>query len=322
MRTRHTGSTVEVVTQYNLDIKKRWKRKVTSLIFVGLLISILVHLNIGFLLSLLTKSGFGTESTSEGTEIHFAVMDSDELSELPESDLTSAQDSAPTQATESVVETTQATLTAEATTTALQATGAAMTPSLAGGGGGTGMGAGMGGSGGGGTSFFGISSAGSRFCYIVDVSGSMGSDNRLEKAMTELTNSLKKLPDFAKFYILFYSSGVQEPSSQRGWNTARKSTIRKMISEFELIRASGGTEPEDAFIQALSISPVPEVIFFLTDGEISGFSVDDLKALLPRKGRVVINTIAFGNDKSQQLLKDFSKMTGGKFNSVSSKGKP
>ncbi len=321
MNSQNHGSTVEVVTRYKRDERKRWNRRVTSLIFVGLLISVLIHLNIGFLLSFLTKGGFGDESASKGTEIQFAVLDADELSDLPQSDLTSSQESAPSQATETIVETTQATLTAEATTTALEASSASMTPSLAGGGS-AGMGTGMGGSGGGGTSFFGISSSGSRFCYIVDISGSMREESRLPTAMNELSKSLKKLPDFAKFYILFYSNAVTEPSFQRGWNTARKSTIRKMIAELATIRAGGGTEPKDAFVQALALTPAPEVIFFLTDGVIAGFTTDELKTMLPRRDRVVINTIAFGTDSSQQLLRDISKLTGGKFNFVKSRVAP
>ena len=106
-----------------------------------------------------------------------------------------------------------------------------------------------GGGGGGGTSFFGISSSGSRFCYIVDMSGSMSSGNRMGQAINELTQSIKKLPDFARFYVLFYSAGVREPSIQRGWNTARKRTVDKMIEEFAQIKPKGGTEPRDALVK-------------------------------------------------------------------------
>ncbi len=316
-------STVEVVTDFNKEEKLRWKRRALSFLFVGALISILVHLNIGFLLSLLHRAGAPGETSDAGTTIEFAVMDSSEFSDLPSSSLTQSQESATSQASEIQTETTQATLTAESTSTAIQASGQSTAPSLGGGGGGVGAGmGGSGGGGGGGTSFFGISSSGSRFCYIVDMSGSMSSANRMQQAIQELTNSIKKLPDFARFYVLFYSAGVREPSIQRGWNTARKRTVDKMIEEFDLIRPKGGTEPKEAFIKAFNLNPLPDVIFFLTDGKISGFTAEDLRALMPKKGRVAINTIAFGSDSSQELLKEISKMTGGKLNVLKSGGAP
>jgi len=322
MNTHHSHSTVEVVTDYNKEEKLRWKRRVLSFLFIGALISILIHLNIGFLLSLLLRGGHSTNHGDEGTMIEFAVMDFAEFSDLPSDSLTQSQESSTSQASEIQSETTQATLVAESTFTEIQATVQSTAPSL--GGAGSGVGAGMGGSGGGGggTSFFGISSSGSRFCYIVDMSGSMSSGNRMGQAINELTDSIKKLPDFARFYVLFYSAGVREPSIQRGWNTARKRTVNKMIDEFAQIRPKGGTEPRDAFVKAFELKPTPEVIFFLTDGKISGFTTEDLRSLMPKRGRVVINTIAFGSDSSQELLKEISKMTGGKFNVVQSGGSP
>ena len=322
MNTNHSHSTVDVVTDYKNKVSVLSKTKMLSFLFVGALISILIHLNIGFLLSLLLRGGDSTQHGDQGTTIEFAVMDSAEFSELPSDSLTQSQESAASQASEIQTETTQVSLTAESTSTAIQATGQSTAPSLGGGGGGVGAGMGGSGGGGGGTSFFGISSSGSRFCYIVDMSGSMSSGNRMGQAIHELTESIKKLPDFARFYVLFYSAGVREPSIQRGWNTARKRTVDKMIEEFSTIRPKGGTEPMEAFVKAFELKPAPEVIFFLTDGRISGFTTEDLRSLMPKRGRIVINTIAFGSDSSQDLLKEISKMTGGKFNVVQSGGAP
>lgn len=308
------------ITQYKNEERARWKKRVISFIFVGLLISLLIHLNIGFLLSFLMRGGSGLDTTGTPTTVQFAIQDSQSLSQMPEGEQLQQEESVQTQATAESMSSTQATLTADSSTTSLDSSSQSMAPSLAGGGS-SGMGSGMGGSGGG-TSFFGISSSGSRFCYIVDVSGSMQQQNRLSAALSELSSSLKKLPDFARFYVLFYSSHVKEPSSQKGWNTARSSTVRRMINEFETVYAGGGTMPEPAFAKALTLKPPPEVIFFLTDGEISGFNADTLKAMLPNRSRVVVNTIAFGDSANQQQMKDIAKATGGQYKFVSSGGKP
>ena len=314
-------STIEIVTSYSREEKRRWRKRALSLIFLGALISILVHLNIGFILDMLLRGGSITNVDSDGLEIQFAVMESDHFSDLPIESASADQAAPTTEAQEAAASTTQATLEPTSATTMLEATQDSMPSSLAGSNS-SGMGVASGGSGGG-ASFFGITSKGSSFCYIVDVSGSMKNNNRLEFAMTELSNSIKKLPDFAKFYVLFYSTGVKEPSIQRGWNSARRRTVNKMIEEFGQIRATGGTEPEEAFVKALSLNPLPEVIFFLTDGEISGFTTEDLRRLLPARSKVVVNTIAFGtkpSPRTTQLLNDFCKMTGGKYRFVSTVG--
>ena len=47
----------------------------------------------------------------------------------------------------------------------------------------------------------------------------------------------------------------------------------------------------NAFIKAFELKPLPEVIYFLTDGQISGFTTEDLRNLMPKKRRIIINTI-------------------------------
>ena len=313
-------ASTQAITQYKNEERQRWKRTIISFVFIGLLISLLVHLNIGFLLSFLMRSGSNNGSSGAMTTIEFAMQDSESLTDMPEGQELSQLESVKTEASPESLTSTQATLTADATATSLSSKTQSTTPSLAGGGG-AGMGSGMGGSGGG-TSFFGIASAGTRFCYIVDVSGSMQSQNRLTSAISELTKSLKRLPDFARFYVLFYSNQVEMPAMQKGWNTARSSTVRRMINEFETIRAGGGTMPRPAFELALVLEPPPEVIFFLTDGEISGFSADMLLALIPRGKHIVVNTIAFGDSANQQQMIDIAKATGGQYRFVKSGSKP
>jgi len=308
------------ITQFKSEERTRWKKKVISFIFVGVLISVLIHLNIGFILSLSMRGGGDSASGGAMTTIQFAIEDSESLSDMPEGEQLQEQEAVQTEATSESMITTQATLTADASTTSLDSSSQSMAPSLAGGGS-SGMGGGMGGSGGG-ASFFGISSPGSRFCYIVDISGSMRNQDRLASAIAELSRSLKQLPDFARFYILFYSNDVREPSMQKGWNTARSSTIRRMINEFQSIKATGGTMPAPAFEKAFALKPPPEVIFFLTDGEISGFTVDILRQMLPDRKRVVVNTIAFGEAAGQEQMIDIAKATGGQYKFVPSGGSP
>ncbi|MFT4593478.1 MAG: hypothetical protein ACI9JK_001190 [Phycisphaerales bacterium] len=308
------------LSEYRQQERSRWKKRAFSFIFAGILISILVHFNIAVTLQLLMRSGGDATSAGALTTIEFAMQDSSTLSDMPEGQELQQQESISTEVSSEALTATQATLAADATTTALEANSAGMTPSL-GGGGSSGMGGGMGGSGGG-TTFFGISSSGTRFCYIVDVSGSMSAQNRLDSALAELTRSLKQLPDFARFYVLFYSSSVRKdiPSMQKGWNTARASTIRRMTNEFESIHPQGGTNPGPAFQLALSLKPLPEVIFFLTDGVISPFSAEELRQMIPDGSRVVVNTIAFGDSANQDAMIEIAKENRGQYKFVAPDG--
>ncbi|HIB02158.1 MAG TPA: hypothetical protein EYO31_09995, partial [Phycisphaerales bacterium] len=152
-QTLGVGRTVlETVTKYKKDEKERWNRRIISLIFVGLLISVLVHINIGFLLNLLIRSGSGSNPTGAFVTIDFAIEDSQTLTSLPEGESLDTLEAVQTQAPSESLQATQATLTADEATEALEAAATSTAPSLAGSGS-SGMGVGLGGSGGGGSSF-------------------------------------------------------------------------------------------------------------------------------------------------------------------------
>ena len=62
----------------------------------------------------------------------------------------------------------------------------------------------------------------------------------------------------------------------------------------------------------------PDVVFFLTDGEVQNFTAAECAALNAGGKRVVINTIAFGDPTSQTLLKQIASDSGGVYRFVPS----
>jgi hypothetical protein len=264
--------------------------------------------------------GGGTTASSPGqTTIEFAIFDEETLTSSPEPSLLEEADPSP-EALESPL-TTQSYLDASSTTPSELLADTSFIPSLGGAASGD-LGSGLGGSGGAGTSFFGIESKGGRFCYIMDVSASMLEGERMSAAIQELIDSLKKLPNFSQFYILFYSSTVTEPPSQHGWNSARRTTLTRITNEIYRIQPSGGTEPTPAFEQAMELRPLPDVIFFLTDGLIPATCVDDLRNMLPPEKRIVVHAVAFGSHADIDQMKEIAKLTGGQYKAVRTGGSP
>jgi hypothetical protein len=202
----------------------------------------------------------------------------------------------------------------------LSLTGGSSGASGGGGGGGEGggFGDGIGSGSGGGASFFGVSSSkGSRFAFIIDRSASMTENRRFQAALSELARSIESLQDNYYFYVVLFSSNLITPPNQEGWMQARKPVVRNFIRWLNSIEPGGGTEPRDAFIQVLSLEIRPDVIFFLTDGELQHFTPDDLVQLNSRGKRVIVNTIGFETEDSQGVLKRMAADSGGVYRYVS-----
>jgi len=170
--------------------------------------------------------------------------------------------------------------------------------------------------GGAGASFFGISSRGNRFAYIMDMSGSMSAGNRWDVATRELVRSVNALPDFTHFYVVLFSSDAIMPPRQRDWVRAGPSATAQLEAWLNSLAPTGGTLPEQAFQRVFALEQRPEVIFFMTDGEIPQDTPEIVATLNERGQRVVINTVAFGSSSGHSTLKVIAEQSGGKFRHV------
>jgi hypothetical protein len=184
--------------------------------------------------------------------------------------------------------------------------------------GGSGSGIGIGGGkGGGGTSFFGIGGRGSRFAYIVDISGSMEQDNRLRTALSELKRSISALPDFAQFYVVLYADGAVYPDFQDGWQRASRGNLARMKRWIDEQGPRGGTLPLQAFEMVFKLPQAPDVIFFLTDGEIPGNTPLEIREFVARSKReTIINTVGFSSEAGKDILVAIAKEHRGVFRFV------
>jgi len=315
----------EVEAQLASFRQRRWRR----LLYLGLGVSALIHaaimIQLAFSYRVFTGGG-----GSDPLTIEFAVVSSGDLApqevasyELPESDFGAPLSDLPDVGAAAISDII-APPSGEpgGSPGSLKLTGSSG-PGSGGSGGGVGGGGGgptLGG-GAGGTSFFGIGARGTRFAYIVDRSMSMSEDGRLEVAKRELGRSISTLPDYAYFQVIFYSSVLLVPDMQDGWLRARPSTVERFRQWLQMyVTPSGGTVPEPAFVMLLSLPVRPDVIFFMTDGEILNFTAEQVAAMNRRGKHVVINTIAFGDPASQDMLRQIAQDSGGVYRFVRSEG--
>jgi len=106
------------------------------------------------------------------------------------------------------------------------------------------------------------------------------------------------------------------PPMQDGWSRARERTISTLVRWLNNVTAGGGTQPMSAFQRVFELETRPDVIFFLTDGEIPRETATRVADLNSRGKRVVINTIAFGDSTSLEQLKQIAIDSGGQCREV------
>lgn len=292
------------------------RRPLTSLIWLGLAISIPLHaLLIWVLAGIPLDSGVG-EGGGHG-EVELVLSESAPLEPTPPS--TSAGDEkSPDLSTAPAVAAAsgstdlglpEATGNEEGDEAAVTA-GAAGIFAAAGGAGGTG---GSGSGAGSGTTFFGVSGRGKTVGYVVDKSGSMGTRGRIHRARSELDRSVSALPDYASICIALFDDDVVTIDPEGGFLKCRDSSIQRVRAWLNQIGPGGGTNPVPAFKYLFSRAQRPDVVFFMSDGEIPTDAAEEILRLNRRGPNTVIHCIAFGQAAATAPLRRIAAETGGTF---------
>ncbi len=296
------------------DLERRRRRR--NLLLLGVSLSALLHIGLMVYLNFIHRArpaGPGVQPVS----IEFAIIQEPELTQLQELQFDDLVPEVPFEVEDTAEQDPTLDLAPEVSAAELEITQAGSVPRLTGSGSGDGLTLEGGGAG---TTFFGVSSRGTRFAYIVDTSGSMSEQSRLEVCMRELARSIEMLPDYASFYVVLFHSEITLPPMQKGWTRARDGTVSRFKRWLRQIDPGGGTRPQPAFRQVFSLEHRPDVIFFLTDGQIPPETVAVVGALNARGRRVAVSTIAFGDPASQEYLKEISHRSGGVYRFVPSDG--
>lgn len=183
-------------------------------------------------------------------------------------------------------------------------------------GGGIGNGVGDGVGNGSGSQFFELETAGTKFVYVLDGSGSMTEPHseartRLERVKIELIRSIGGLPEQMEFFVIFFNR-FSVPMPAEKLQPASLANKRKYLEWCMKVKGGGGTDPRAALKQALDLQP--DVIYLLTDGVFD----DDAVAEVTRQNTrgVSIHTFCFGDAAGENLLKNIADKNNGTYKFV------
>jgi hypothetical protein len=193
--------------------------------------------------------------------------------------------------------------------------------------------------------FFGIMGGGKHVVFIIDYSLSMGGEKE-EIMRREAARVISKLPQKTEFGVIFFagpawpansglkslddwvSTGkVEETFRPKDWGDlprvryqrASRGAIASMIRKVEKTPLVYGTVYDCPIYMALKMNPMPDTIFFMTDGmcppQRGIDSVREMIRQLEAAGKKVpvINTVGFGISGNYQL-KQMAELTGGECN--------
>jgi hypothetical protein len=114
--------------------------------------------------------------------------------------------------------------------------------------------------------FFGAKAQGTRFCFVVDNSNSMGK-GKFETALIEIVKAVNKLGPRQYFYVVFYSDTAYPlfyPSPSKGMVPATEENKQRLEYWLNTMQMCLQTRGEDAM--KLALSQRPDVLFLLGDG--------------------------------------------------------
>jgi hypothetical protein len=158
------------------------------------------------------------------------------------------------------------------------------------------------------TSFFGIKAEGRLILYVVDCSGSMDEDDRLDKAKAELRRSINALQSPQRFKVIFYNDRpVPMPGElPKPADYPSKAQLSRWMS---LVEAEGPTDPRSSLALALSLKP--DAVFLLSDGAFPTGTVEAVAKLNPKK--VPIHCVDLANGAAGDDLRRIATDSGGQY---------
>ena len=167
------------------------------------------------------------------------------------------------------------------------------------------------GSGGVGTGMFNGVRDGESFAYVVDASGSM-SGNRMKRVLEELQGSVNSLAETHRFFVVFFNKNTYAmmwPNIEKRLVIADRRNKDRVLGWAFTVQPQEVTEPQRALRMALDLKP--DIVFFLTDGDIPEETLRIVKKY--RSRGTSVHTICVGEDAAVPVMQKIAEVGQGKF---------
>jgi hypothetical protein len=125
--------------------------------------------------------------------------------------------------------------------------------------------------------------------YVLDRSTSMGLSGAWDVARQWVLASLARLPDTARFQVIYYDRSPQLLCGQGRYELVPATLLNLQLAteRLEALHAGGGTKHLPALTTAVELDP--DVIFLLTDGE--EMTAEEVRLLTRRNRRAVLHVL-------------------------------
>jgi hypothetical protein len=161
------------------------------------------------------------------------------------------------------------------------------------------------------TSFFGLRGGGKRICFIIDISGSMMVDAKLDRVKQELSATIQALKPDTRFSVVFFDDQAHMITQAWMQTDAERTHALGVIAGQN---TGGGTNPQGAFEFAFkTLDPLPDCIYYMTDGITQVDVAAQLRSLNGGPNKTTVHAIAFGNGSLEVVMRQIAAENGGTY---------
>jgi hypothetical protein len=285
------------------------------------MLSLFLHVLLGLVATWVTLRSQGPAAIGDSPTIELASMEGSTLTELPSMPLPGAETAVQSIAQEQEFKITD--LTSPFSEVKEGGGGIGEIEGLGGAGSGEGMGGGTGdglGGAGGEARFFGVEARGSRFAFVVDVSGSMMDPSKIGALQAALIESVEGMLESANFCVILYSTDALPLMGER-WVRATDDNQSAAKRNIMQISPQGSTNPLPGFEMAFRLLPRPDAVYFMTDGVFSKEIEEELPGFIEQKNRgedarIAVHCITFADRGAEKLMRRIARQSGGSYTHV------
>ena len=165
--------------------------------------------------------------------------------------------------------------------------------------------------------FFGTQVRGRYVAFVIDNSGSMGNAGKLDATKAQMIRTIEALPKGTNIFVVFFSGTAFTIPGFDRWIPAKSSASANLVRSILGVPVLGGTDPTEALKIAFGQSPVPDQVFFMTDGQMQTDARSLISTLNGKsKAKTRVDTFAIGDDAEQALLSAIAAENWGQFNQI------